>query len=41
MGATNQMVPMMTISDHEQDTPNILRTEPCKLFIFDYVYSSI
>jgi hypothetical protein len=26
MGAANQMVPMRTISDHEQDTPNILRS---------------
>jgi hypothetical protein len=24
MGAANQLVPMRTISDHEQDTPNIL-----------------
>jgi hypothetical protein len=26
MGAANQMVPMRTISDHEQDTPNIEST---------------
>ena len=26
MVAANQMVPMRTISDHEQDTPNILRS---------------
>jgi hypothetical protein len=26
MGAANQMVPMRAISDHEQDTPNILRS---------------
>jgi hypothetical protein len=26
MRVANQMVPMRTISDHEQDTPNILRS---------------
>jgi hypothetical protein len=39
MGAANQLVPMRTISDHEQDTPHPM--EPCKLFGYVYVYAMI
>jgi hypothetical protein len=34
MGAANQLVPMRTISDHEQDTPHILRSHVNYLDMF-------
>jgi hypothetical protein len=33
MGAANQMVSMRTISDHEQDTHNILRSHVSCLYL--------
>jgi hypothetical protein len=37
MVAANQMVPMRTISDHEQDTPNILRSHVSYLSLVMYI----